>query len=68
MGVRDHAWKPRNCPGPCGIVYDPLTESCVDLCQNCEATIAEGEPVDEEALGSPGWSMHKCGLIPDYFL
>lgn len=57
----------RACPHVCGVVFDPLDEGYVDVCEQCMDGCAEESPneADEE---QESFYMGSCGLIMDYLL
>ena len=54
----------RTCSQVCGVVFNPIEDDYVDVCEDCEEREQEAER-DPETLC---FYMGKCGLITDYLL
>ena len=54
----------RTCSQVCGVVFNPIDDDYVDVCEDCEERRLEAE-VNQESLS---FYMGKCGLIIDYLL
>jgi len=51
------------CSQVCGVVFDPMEDDFVDVCDHCELN---REIQDEEQ--EPSYYLGACGLIIDYLL
>ncbi|MBD0380268.1 hypothetical protein [Paenibacillus sedimenti] len=55
------------CSQVCGVVFDPLNEDYVDVCEECEDNC--GHKMIEGENGVTGsYYLGACGLIIDYLL
>lgn len=54
----------RTCSQVCGVVFNPIEDEYVDVCEECEQIQIDAE-VNQESLN---FYMGKCGLIIDYLL
>lgn len=48
----------------CGIVFNPIENDYVDVCEECEGTEEEAQEERETA----SFYLGQCGLIMDYLL
>ncbi|TXK75917.1 hypothetical protein [Paenibacillus sp. N3.4] len=55
------------CSQVCGIVFNPIDEDYVDICEDCEREEGEIQSEDEQC-GSRSYYLGACGLIIDYLL
>ncbi|WP_167357122.1 hypothetical protein [Paenibacillus pectinilyticus] len=54
----------RTCSQVCGVVFNPIEDDYVDVCEECE----EGQKEAEDDRVSCCFYLGKCGLIIDYLL
>lgn len=54
----------RLCSQVCGVVFNPIEDDYVDVCEDCEAWENDID-VERESLS---FYLGKCGLIIDYLL
>ncbi|NQX57301.1 hypothetical protein [Paenibacillus qinlingensis] len=54
----------RLCSQVCGVVFNPIEDDYVDVCEDCESRENDIE-VERESLS---FYLGKCGLIIDYLL
>ncbi|SDN00786.1 hypothetical protein SAMN04487897_101776 [Paenibacillus sp. yr247] len=57
----------RACSQVCGVVFNPIDEDYVDVCEDCMDTEKE-HPTEVESTGLQSYYLGKCGLIIDYLL
>lgn len=59
----------RACSQVCGVVFNPIDEDYVNVCEECEHAGKDGHE-DEAAdrLETSSYYLGKCGLIIDYLL
>ncbi|UJF35420.1 hypothetical protein [Paenibacillus hexagrammi] len=57
----------KTCLHVCGVIFDPLDEDYVDVCEQCGSDSAEQNP-NESDIGSESYYLGGCGLIFDYLL
>ncbi|GFZ84353.1 hypothetical protein GCM10008018_33150 [Paenibacillus marchantiophytorum] len=55
------------CSQVCGVVFNPLDEDYVNVCEDCEDAIKD-DPASEESKGTSSYYLGSCGLIIDYLL
>ncbi|MFD0698295.1 hypothetical protein ACFQZT_29905 [Paenibacillus sp. GCM10027628] len=55
------------CSQVCGVVFDPLNEDYVDVCEEC-AGDCEHKMLEGEMEGTGSYYLGACGLIIDYLL
>lgn len=53
----------RSCSQVCGVVFNPIEDDYVDVCEDCEQREEK-----EESTGVCSFYLGKCGLIIDYLL
>ncbi|WP_157264553.1 hypothetical protein [Paenibacillus oryzisoli] len=54
----------RLCSQVCGVVFNPIEDDYVDVCEDCEERQKDIE-IERESLS---FYLGKCGLIMDYLL
>ncbi|MEW9697631.1 hypothetical protein [Paenibacillus sp. SI8] len=54
------------CSQVCGVVFDPLDENYVNVCEECEETSSKEVVLEED--GERSYYLGACGLIFDYLL
>jgi hypothetical protein len=57
----------RACSQVCGVVFNPIDDDYVDVCEDCEDAEKENAGV-EESTGQHSYYLGRCGLIIDYLL
>lgn len=58
----------RACSQVCGVVFNPIDEDYLNVCEECEYAGKEELEVAEEAEEVSSYYLGKCGLIIDYLL
>ncbi|WP_156410890.1 hypothetical protein [Paenibacillus sp. Soil787] len=57
----------RACSQVCGVVFNPIDDDYVDVCEDCEDAEKDNSAQDEHA-GPRSYYLGGCGLIIDYLL
>lgn len=57
----------RACSQVCGVVFNPIDEDYVDVCEDCEDAEKDKDAL-EESIGPRSYYLGSCGLIIDYLL
>ncbi|MCD1257729.1 hypothetical protein B5M42_002600 [Paenibacillus athensensis] len=56
------------CPHVRGVVFDPLAEGFVDICDSCKDECMAETEGNEGREDAHGFYLGSCGLIIDYLL
>ncbi|WNR46732.1 hypothetical protein [Paenibacillus roseipurpureus] len=54
----------RTCSQVCGVVFNPIEDDYVDVCEDCEG----GDQAEDDCNASSSYYLGACGLIIDYLL
>jgi hypothetical protein len=55
------------CSQVCGVVFDPLDEDYVEVCEDCEVNGEAAKQIGEK-IEEQSYYLGACGLIMDYLL
>lgn len=58
----------RACSQVCGVVFNPIDEDYVNVCEECEHVETREIETESESLEETSYYLGKCGLIIDYLL
>ncbi|MZQ81497.1 hypothetical protein GQF01_05060 [Paenibacillus sp. 5J-6] len=58
----------RACSQVCGVVFNPLDEDYLNVCDECEHVENHEIETEQERLKETSYYLGKCGLIIDYLL
>ncbi|MDU0201266.1 MULTISPECIES: hypothetical protein [Paenibacillus] len=58
----------RACSQVCGVVFNPIDEAYVNVCDECEHVGRLESETESERLEEASYYLGKCGLIIDYLL
>jgi ribosome-binding protein aMBF1 (putative translation factor) len=58
----------RACSQVCGVVFNPIDEDYVNVCDECEHVGKHEIETEHERVEGTSYYLGKCGLIIDYLL
>ncbi|MDD9270376.1 hypothetical protein ACFPES_25290 [Paenibacillus sp. GCM10023248] len=58
----------RACSQVCGVVFNPIDDDYLNVCEECEFAGKEEQEGAEESETTSSYYLGQCGLIIDYLL